>query len=116
MNVNSTIMNALLPLGYPVCQGHYTGVEDTYIVFNYADDRGMTFADDAPEDDVVSIQVHLFCLGKFDYRKLKKLIRVKLFNAGFSYPSIPLDTYESNTDKNHIVFECEIDGDSETEE
>jgi hypothetical protein len=116
MNVNGLIISTLKPLVSEVKPGHYTGTADTYIAFNYADDRGETFADDVPEDDIASLQIHLFCPGSFNYMALKKQIRSKLFQAGFSYPEIALETYEEDTDKNHIAFECEIEGNSETEE
>jgi hypothetical protein len=118
MNVNSLIISTLKPLVSTVVPNNYSGTADTYIVFNYADDRGGTFADDMPQDDIASIQIHLFCPGKFDYMTLKKQIRSKLFEAGFSYPSVQTFYEKGSTpsaDKNHIVFECEIEGQSETE-
>ena len=115
MNVNGLISNALKSLGHPVYPDKYTGTAETYIIFNYEDDRGEVFADDEPEIDKAYLQIHLFCPGNFNYMTLKKQIRSKLFRAGFSYPSIT-SLYEKDTDKNHIIFQCEIEGESETEE
>ena len=115
MNVNGLIVSTLKPLVPDVFPGHYTGTLPTYIVFNYADDRGEVFADDEPQNDIAYLQIHLFCPGKFNYMTLKKQIRSALFEAGFSYPSVTT-LYETDTDKNHIVFQCEIDGLSEREE
>lgn len=122
MNVNKLIIDTLTPIipndtpGEPnVKLNKYSGDSGTYVVFNYADDRGEVFADDAPEIDTASLQIHLFCPEKFNYMTLKKQIRSKLFQAGFSYPQIS-SLYESDTKLNHIIFECEIAGNPETEE
>ena len=115
MNVNSTIVSALSPAGYPVEPMSYTGTGKTYYTFNYADDRGEVFADDEPQIDVASIQVHFFCPGNFNYKTVRKQTRVRLLKAGFSYPVIT-EIYEKETGTNHIIFECSIDEQSETEE
>jgi hypothetical protein len=115
MNVNSTIVSALSPAGYPVEPGHCTGTAKTYYTFNYADNRGEIFADDEPQIDIASLQVHFFCPGNFNYKTVLKQTRSRLFKAGFSYPVITED-YEDETDTNHIIFECSIDGAPETEE
>jgi len=115
MNVNSLIINTISPLGYPVVPSKYTGTNPTYIVFNYVDDRDEVFADNEPIIDIAYMQIHLFCPVTFNFHTLKKQIRSKLFKAGFSYPQITT-LYEDETSKNHIVFECEIEGKSETEE
>ncbi len=123
MNVNKLIVDTLTPIipndtpDTPnIKHLKYSGLSNTYIVFNYTDDRGELFADDTPQEDIASLQIHLFCPGDYNYLNLKKQIRSKLFAAGFTYPEIPFDTYEKDTDKKHIVFECEIDGNSEVEE
>ncbi|RDU22760.1 hypothetical protein [Anaerosacchariphilus polymeriproducens] len=113
MNVNSLIINTLKPIVSAVYPNKYSGTEQTYITFNYADDRAVEFADDTPQIDKSNIQIHLFTPN--DYMELKKQIRLKLFQGGFSYPSIT-DLYEDDTKLNHIIFECEITGNSETEE
>jgi hypothetical protein len=120
MNVNSTIVSALSPAGYPVEPMSYTGKEKKYFIFNYADDRGEVFADNEPQIDVASIQIHFFCPGspansKFNYKTVIQQTRVRLLKAGFSYPVIT-EIYEKETGTNHIIFECSIDGQSETEE
>lgn len=115
MNVNPIIINALKSEGLPVVPGIYTGTADKYYTFNYEDDRGEIFADDTPQIDVVSIQVHLFVPLEFNYISIKKRTRSRLFGAGFSYPSIT-ERDETDTKKKHIIFKCEIDGQSESEE
>lgn len=115
MNVNSLIINTLSPLVPDVVPNKYTGTATTYIVFNCEDDRGEVFADNMPITDVVYLMIHLFCPMSFNYHTLKKQIRSRLFKAGFSYPTIQI-FYEEDTQMNHIVFQCEIEGNSETEE
>lgn len=120
MNVNKLIKDTLQPL-IPnvntllptVSPNVYTGTEKTYITFNYEDDRAIDFADDTPQTDIATIMIHLFT--PTNYMALKKQIRLKLFQAGFSYPSIT-EFYETDTKLNHIVFQCEIEGQSESEE
>lgn len=113
MNVNKLIIDTLSPLVPDVVPMAYTGTNDTYITFNYEDDRGEVFADDEPLIDIAYLQIHLFCSGNFN--TLKKQIRSKLFGAGFSYPAITT-LYEEDTKKYHIIFQCSIEGNSETEE
>jgi hypothetical protein len=113
MDVNKLIIESLSPLGYPVEFITYTGKDKTYITFNCTDDRGEIFVDNKPIIDTVSMQIHLFIPNKVNYMKLKKQIRTKLINAGFTYPEI---TILADDDINHLVFECEYSGISETEE
>lgn len=104
--MNAIIQTLLLTLGYPVEFLDYDGGALSYFVWNYADDRGGDYADDAPNTTVYSIQVHFFCPKSFDFIALKTQVRELLFNAGFSYPTIQI-FYESDTKVNHIVWECE---------
>ena len=115
MDANSKLRTALLSLGYPVAFMNYIGTAEKYIVFNIEDERAELFADDEPQDDVVYFQVHFFCPETYDHRADKKSIKVKLFKAGFSYPTIQT-FYENETKFNHIVFQTHISGASEREE
>lgn len=85
----------------------YTGQADTYCVFNLADDKGINFADDEPEDIESSIQVHIFTKKPAEYKKLRNSVREALFKAGFSYPALT-ELYEKETKIYHIVYECEF--------
>lgn len=115
MNVNSLIIKTLKPLVPDVVATKYTGTNETYITFNYEDDRGEVFADDEPLIDVAYMQIHLFCPRAFNFNQLKKQIRSALFKVGFSYPEVqPL--YEDDKEINHIVFFCSIEGEPEVEE
>lgn len=119
MNVNSKIITTLQPF-MPrtdttkpnIVNTIYEGKDDKYITFNYADDRGEIFADDKPIEDAAALQIHLHCPGQFNYMTLKQQIRKALHDAGFSYPEV-IVIYETETDTNHIIFECEIIGKTE---
>lgn len=115
MNVNNLIISTLSPLVTDVVPTKYTGSATNWITFNYTDDTAIDYADDTPQDDVASLQIHLFCPRTFNFNTLKKQIRSRLFGAGFSYPEVTV-LYEDDTEVNHIIFECEIEGNSETEE
>lgn len=104
------IINALSDIGIRVTSETDVGGEMPYIMFNVSDDRGISYCDNAPEDDLISMQIHLFTERGFDYLNTKKQIRSALFEAGFSYPIV---TENNEDDYNHIIFECEIALESE---
>jgi hypothetical protein len=112
-DVNKLIIATLAPLGIPVEATPYTGSELTYLTINRADDIGVVYADDEPQIDQVSMQIHLFT--PLNYLTLKKQIRSKLFKAGFTYPQVQ-ERYEEDTKTNHVVFECQIETSTESEE
>jgi hypothetical protein len=112
-DVNKLIIATLSPLGIPIEAAPYTGNELTYVIFNKADDIGVVFADDEPQIDQVSMQIHLFT--PLNYLTLKKQIRSKLFKAGFTYPQVQ-ERYEEDAKTNHVVFECQIETSTESEE
>lgn len=115
MNVNKLIIDTLTPLVTDVVPTKYNGTATTYITFNYEDDRAVEFADDTPITDVAYLQIHLWCPRTYNFYSKKAQIRKALFKAGFSYPQITT-LYEDDTEINHIIFQCEIEGQSETEE
>ena len=111
MSVNSIIINALSEFDYPVKPDIYTGKEKRYITFNYADDRGMGFADDEPDCILADMQIHFFLPleenGKaVNYLSDRRKIREALFKAGFTYPSI-VNLVETDNNIRHLVFECQ---------
>jgi len=118
MNVNNLIINTLSTLTYPVEFNVYkpppgSTPNTIYFTFNYEDERAETFADNEPQIDVAYLQIHLFTPSGFNFMTLKKRVRAKLFKAGFTYPNITT-LYED--EKNHLIFQCEIEGQSETED
>lgn len=122
MNINKLIIDTLKPIipnndttipkPSNVVPSNYEGKSNIYCTFNYADDRGINFADDSPKDEQSSLQIHLFCPGAYNYNNLKKQIRSALFGADFSFPVIT-ELYEKDTKLNHITFECDYVKESE---
>lgn len=110
MNVNELVIETLTPVTEIVVPLKYTGEENPskYITFNEASQSVELFADDKPQNELATIQIHLFSKGntREDERKIRKF----LFDAGFSYPSIMNETYETETEYYHVTFECEIEG------
>ena len=112
MNVNGILVSALSGI-LPTVPSKYDGKDDKYIVFDILDDRGALYADDEPQIDRVIVRVKLYVPVKFNYLRTKSQIRCALFRAGFTYPVIEEMTED---DYKCIIFECSIDGASETEE
>ena len=107
MSVNKKIIDALAFLKVPIEADLYEGAGESYVVFNYADDRGFGHADGEPSDNKVAMQVHFFMSLKGNPLPFKKNIREALFKAGFTYPAVTIIP-ETETSKRHLIFECEI--------
>lgn len=108
MTTFEKIQKAMEPFGYPCVPDVYKGAEKRWITYNYADDYGADFADDAPETVINSVQVHLFLPQNEPFIQLKKKIREALFEAGFTFPEITVQT-EGKEEIRHIIFECDIE-------
>ena len=109
MTLNKRIIDTLSPVGYPVDFAKYEGTSDKYIVFNFIDETGDDYADDAPQAETVYIQVHFFAPKTFNHNTAKKNIKNLLFNAGFTYPRVQT-LYEDDTKLFHLIFETEYTG------
>lgn len=107
MNINSIVKTALAPLGLPVYANVYTGTADSYITFNYADERPELRADDEDVLDETTIQVHYFTRG--NPQAAKKAIRRLLRAAGFTIQSTQ-EMYEIDTGLTHVVVYAWIEG------
>ena len=116
MSVGSIIKTALTKItGYTssnVVDGVYNGTATNYITFNIMDSRCEVFSDNTPKLDTTAMQIHLFCPLNYDYYSDKTNIRKELVKSGFTYP-IVTTMVETDTQKRHIVFECEIQENSE---
>lgn len=115
MTVNEKIRNALAGFALPVTADFFGGGEEEYVTFNYADDRAAAFADDVPILVEADLQIHYFLPADKNYLKNKKEIRKALFGAGFTYPAVTEFT-EPDSNVRHIIFECRIENDDETED
>lgn len=115
MNVNRKIKDALAPFGFPVHPDMYTGAEDSYFVFTYADERISAFADNQPVAEEVEMYIHLYLPVRTNYMSLKKKVSLALYNVGFTYPSID-QMIDKEANKRHLIFDCKISGHYEMEE
>lgn len=103
------LRKALRTVCTDMAQDAYTGCADTYLIYNDADETPSSFVDDEASTETSYIQVHLYLPNGRDYMSLKKKIKTALVQGGFSYPSVSLNTVESDTDKRHICFETNIE-------
>lgn len=110
MTAFENIVNAIAPFGYPYKPDVYQGDREKYFVYNYADQRGILWADDEPETVIASVQVHFFMPEKENFIKIQNKIRKALFEQGFTFPQI---TVLTENKKRHLVFECEIEEEME---
>jgi hypothetical protein len=103
MSIESRIDTALAYFGYPIKAGTYSGDDDKYFTFNidtFGDDHG----DNKPHHEKALIQVHLFLPTGLNSVATRKTVKLKLFDAGFGYPTM---TDASDKISQHWVFEIE---------
>lgn len=123
MSVNALIRKTLKSFGFEVVPDVYDGEDETYFTFNFPDERGAGFADNAPSHLITYVQIHLFIPEDESYLQLKKDVREALFTAGFTYPAVTVRTEKEvsakslaekkKTEARHIIFECEIEEERE---
>lgn len=102
------ILQACRKLKLPAYPDFSTQGEDTYVVYNIVSESPTNFGDDAPEDVIVDLQVHLYMPANENFFEIKNKLAKSLFEQGFTYPSIPLNEVEKGQVR-HIVFEFEDD-------
>lgn len=107
MNVNSLIKTALASLNLPIEADKYTGAVTEYIVFNYVSESPGVYADDADIEDETTVRINYYVKGNPHAKK--ETIRQLMRNAGFEI-SDTLIMYEEDTNYNHVIIECWIDG------
>ena len=107
MTTFEKIINAIKQFDLPYAPDIYTGTNsDGWFVYNYADDYGANYADDAPTTTIATVQVHLYLPMKQNFIKIKNAVRKALFEQGFSYADITVLT-DVDEKYRHIVFECD---------
>ena len=84
------------------------GTLDRWVTYNTADDRGALFGGDGAQENVLSLQIHVYLPEHEDYLDLKKRIRKSLSDADFTWPVITVETEEEHRVR-HIIFECDIE-------
>ena len=102
MSINEILRAALDPIA-PAEADAYEGKKGVYIAFNY-DTVPINYGDDEPEQERVSIQVHLYAPLGYDITAKRRAVKKALPSAGFTYPAY---TNASDKDGQHHVFECE---------
>ena len=102
MSINETLRAALDPIA-PAEADAYEGKKGVYIAFNY-DTIPINYGDDDPEQERVSIQVHLYAPLGYDITEKRRAVKKAIASAGFTYPAY---TNASDKDGQHHVFECE---------
>ena len=108
METSEKIVAAIKPFGVPCVPDLSTGGAKRFVTYNFADDYGTDFADDQPETVVNSMQIHFFMPANESYISWKKKIRKALFDAGFTFPEVIIQTEDENTIR-HMIFECSIE-------
>lgn len=111
MNINRILTTALNPIA-PTEADAYEGRKGVYITFNY-DTVPDNFGDDEPEQERVSIQVHLYAPLGLDTLKKRQAVKKALHGAGFTWPR---HTNASDKDGQHHVFECETAREADEDE
>ena len=91
-----------------VARDVYEGTSDTYIVYNVAAEDPACYQDDAPADNIIYFQIHLYMPKDDDYTMLQNELKTAIFNGGFKYPRVSLNTVEKDTNKRHICYETNI--------
>lgn len=104
------IKQACKSLKLPAYPDFSTQGEETYVVYNIVGETPDNFGDDAPENAIIDLQVHLYMPANQNFFELKNKLAKSLFAQGFTYPSIPLNEVEDGKVR-HIVFEFEDDVD-----
>lgn len=103
MSINPIIIAALKPTGYEIVPDMRKVAGPVGFAFNYWT-SGDAYGDDAPQQEIYHVQVHLFCPSSFDSVVLRKQTKALLFAADFTFPQM---TDSSDKDGQHWVFECE---------
>ena len=113
-SVNAIIVRALSSFSLPVAENLYEGKNAEYFTYNFADDRGADFGDNAPQADIAYMQVHYICPLHQSYAEMKKRIRQALVDAGATWPEVT-DASDMAERLRHLVFEFEIENHYEVE-
>lgn len=85
----------------------YSGRKTRWIVFNYADERGVNFAEDTNQDEKCEMQVHLYTPLEEDYMELKE--KIKKYLKTIASSDVRIRTlYEQEKKMRHLIFEFEM--------
>lgn len=108
MGVNQKIIETLTPICPVVVPDFYDGNAETYITFSKYADRATDHGDSRPVANTIYVHIYLFAPARNNILDLITHIRMALFRAGFSYPSIE---HGAGKDIQHVIFDTEIEDD-----
>lgn len=108
MTAFQQIIKALKGFDYPKQPDSYTGTSKRWFTYNYSDDFGAAFADDKPQEHIVTVQIHFFMPLNEDFISIKNRIRKALIDAEFTSPDITV-LNEKNNNIRHLIYECDIE-------
>lgn len=109
VDANALLMELKAETGIEVAPDFYSGKANKYIVFVYADERPVMFADNSEQYITADIQVTLYTKGNINYMADKAKVKKALIDRGFNVRSIS-SFVERVTDGafiRHTVFETE---------
>ena len=109
MNSFAKIKQACERIGLPAYPDFNTQGEETYVVYNVAAETPTYFADDAPQAVIADLQAHLYMPADKNFFDDNLKMKRALFDAGFTFPAVVLNTTEENNTVRHIVYEFEDD-------
>lgn len=101
MSLSKLIRDTLLPMGYPVANQVYTGIETTYIVFSRYNEKAGLIVDDKEQETRYSVQVSVF--GKGNIESLIKEVKTRLEAIGFVRNSY-FENFEEDTKLYHKAY------------
>ena len=101
--VDSILISALAPLGYPVKRLFHKGKEPVFITFQIVYAPEVNHADDDSDTTEYLYRVDIY--SKRDYMALLRRVKRALKGAGFYGPVIDSENFESDTGYFHIPIE-----------
>lgn len=75
MSAFSEIQKTLQPLNIPVVLEPYTGEDEVYISVAETEEHGANYGDDEVLNNVINLEITLFCPAVFNYETVKYQIR-----------------------------------------
>lgn len=101
MTVEARLKKLLIQFGDPVENAEYNGKSERYYTFNIST-HGTNYADDMPQDEIVTVQIHFFAPRNYNYVNRIRNTKIALANDGFLWPET---TDASDADGRHVILE-----------
>lgn len=108
MEAKEILEGKLKKSGLPVAEEEYFGKKSRYITYVEAAENGINYADNEPDDNKTSFQVHYFCpLQEDDSREVAKQIR-KLLETDNIFIGATTRMRDKDAEKRHVIITCDI--------